>query len=134
MDAFAQVIVGDLVHPRVNIVIDALHRRFRGQAGVYRIADAPEPADVLGDHPVGFEDVTRWSGVGKTARSQHVIDCAVHVGDGAAQPLVLEADVLGDHPPDQETVLVHHRQTHTEPGVDPRAFKTHRDEGDALRR
>ena len=39
MNSFSQVRVGDLPHPRVDFVVDLLHRRFRGQPGIDRIAD-----------------------------------------------------------------------------------------------
>ncbi len=122
----AQVGVGHLAHPRVDVVVDLLHRRLGGQAGVDRLADPPQPTHVLRDHPVGLEHVAVLAVAADRGRAQHVVQRPVHVGDRLAQALVLDAGILGDDLADGEARLVQDGDAEGEAAVQAGAFEPRR--------
>ncbi len=126
VDPLAQVRIGDLAHPRVNFVAHLLHGGLGGQAGVDGLADPAQPADVLGDHPVGLENVAVLAALADGGRTQHVVKRAVHVGDGLAQPVVLDPGILGDDPADGEPWLVKNGDAEREAAMQARAFQPRR--------
>ena len=52
----------DIQHSGAGALLDALDRRFRGKAAVDRLVDPPRPAFVVGEHPVGLEDLLMLAG------------------------------------------------------------------------
>ena len=52
----------DFPHPRAGALLDALDRRFGGEAAVDRLVDPPRPALVIGEHPVGLENLLMLAG------------------------------------------------------------------------
>jgi len=97
MNPVAQVGIGNLAHARPDVVLHALHRRFRGQAGFDALLDSLQPTGVLGNQAVGFEHVRMFTVIRQMLAGQHVVDGAVHFGKGSVQPLGLHARVIGDH-------------------------------------
>ena len=52
-----------------------------GQAGPHRLAQAAQPAAVVGEHAVGLEHVAMLAAVGDVAALEHVVDVGAQRGD-----------------------------------------------------
>ena len=70
--------VVDFAHPRAHPLLDALDRRFGGQAAVDRLVDPPRPALVVGEHAVGLEDLLMLAGGPELGLARHVVDLLAH--------------------------------------------------------
>ena len=73
----------DLAHPRAGALLDALDRRFGGEAAVDRLVDPPRPALVVGEHPVGLEDLLMLAGGAELGLAGHVVDLLAHLAESA---------------------------------------------------
>ncbi len=99
----------DVPHPRAHPLLDPLDRRLGGQAAVDRLVDPPRPAFVVGEHPVGLEDLLMLAGGAELGLAGHVVDLLAHLAEGAVDPLALGLDVVGDGMLDDHPRLVEHR-------------------------
>jgi hypothetical protein len=102
VQALAQVGVGLAQHPGAVVGLHPLHRRLRGQAGGHRLAHAPEPALVVGEHAEGLQNLPVLPVMGHVAALDQLVDGGAHLADGRIEALDLRVHVLGDE------VLDHH--------------------------
>ena len=125
---FPDIRVVQLAHAGARVVLDALHRRFRRQAVLDRLADARQPAAILGEHPVGFQDVVMLAAF-HAGHAQQVVDRGVHHFQRLPEALDLVLRVLGDHLADGELRPVQHRQPHRKAPVEADAVQPGRQQG-----
>ena len=71
----AQVRVDLPGHPHTRVVAHTLDRRLRRQASRHRFEQTAVPAPVVGEHPVGLQNVAILAADRDIAAGQHVVDC-----------------------------------------------------------
>ncbi len=107
--------VVDLAHAHAGALLDALDRRFGGQAGIDRLVDPAAPAFVIGEHLVGLEhllDARRRRRIRPGWPSGRCL--LAHLVEGEIDPLALGLGILGDHMLDLDPRLVEHRDARAE--------------------
>jgi hypothetical protein len=122
-EPFAQIGIRDLLHARARVVLDPLHRGFRGEAGIDGVADTAEPAAVLGEHAIGLEDLPVLARLAKIGAREQRVDGAMHALDRRLEPGALAYRILGDHLADGDARLVHHDPPHRQSLVELEAFQ-----------
>ena len=78
----AQKRIGLPQHAGAGVVLDALHRGFRGQAGDHRLFELAHPAVVMGEHAIGFEHLAMLAALDDVAVLQHVVEIGLQRLDG----------------------------------------------------
>ena len=98
----------DFLHSRAGALLNTLDRRLGGEAAVDRLVDPPRPALVIGEHPVGLEDLLMLAGRAELRVARHIVDLLAHLAEGRIDPVALGLDVLGDRMLDHDARLVEH--------------------------
>ena len=106
MHPLAQQRVVDVLHPRPHALLDALDRRFGGQAAVDRLVDPARPALVIGEHAIGLEDLLMLAGSAELRLLGDIVDLLAHLSEGGIDTLALGLDVVGDGMLDDDARLV----------------------------
>ena len=73
MRPLAQDGIAQALDAQAGLVLDALHRGFRGQAGAYRIAHALAPALVIGEQAIGLDHFAPLARQVELAGGQHLV-------------------------------------------------------------
>ena len=107
--AVGQQRVLDLAHAHPRALLDALDRRFGGQAGIDRLVDPPAPAFVVGEHLVGLEHLLVLAVDAELGLAGHLVDLLAHLVEREVDPLALGLGVLGHGLLDGDARLVEHR-------------------------
>jgi hypothetical protein len=106
---FADVRVGLAHHACACIRLNPFDARFGGEAGHHRLAHAVEPAAVVREHAIGFENFAVFAAIGDFSAFEH----RVHVGakrlDRVIEPLKFLLHVVGDEILHHHARLVQHR-------------------------
>ncbi len=95
-------------HAQAGLLLDPAHRRLGGQAGADRLAHAPPPAGVVGEHAVGLEDLAVLA-VGDLGQQQQLVDRGAQAGDRLLEARRLAVRVVRDQAGDLDPQLVQHR-------------------------
>ena len=85
----AQIGIGLAQHAGARVGLHALDRRLGGQAGRHRLAQAVQPAAVIGEHAIGLEHLAVLAAVGDVAALEHHVDVGAQVADRGVEPLEL---------------------------------------------
>ena len=110
----AQIGVGDRPHARAGPLLDALDRRFGGQARIDRLVDPPRPALVVGKHLVRLEHLGRIA-AGELGLAHHAVDLLAHPDEGTIDARAFGLGVVGDRVFDDDARLVEHRGAARQP-------------------
>ena len=125
--AIAQIV--EIGHPRAQIgILDRRHagtgrlldlgdRGFRGETLADRLADAMQPAPVLGDQAVGLEDLPALGTAFQPVVSQHDVQRIVHRRQGGLEPLQFEFGIFRHDVDDGRAVAMHDRFAGRRPAV-----------------
>ena len=108
VQALAQVGVGLAQHAGAVVGLHPLHGGLRRQARGHRLAHAPEPALVVGEHAEGFQHLPVLAVMGHVATLDQLVDGQAHLGDGRIEAQEFRLDVLGDEVLDHHPGLVEH--------------------------
>ena len=74
VQALAQIGVGLAQHAGAVVGLHPLDRRFRRQAGGHRLAHAPQPALVVGEHAEGLQNLPVLAVMGDVAALDQLVD------------------------------------------------------------
>ena len=94
-------------HAGAGVVLDPLDRGLGGHAAPDRLLHAPQPATVVREHAVGFQNLAVLAGVGQFALIQHLVDRGLQVVHCRFQPPGLRLGILGLDLGDDDARLVH---------------------------
>ncbi len=106
--ALAQDRIAQALDTQAGFVLHALHPRFRGQTGAHRITHALAPALVIGEQPIGLDDLPPFACQVELAGGQHLVDGFAQATDGRFQPSQFVHRIVGDHALDLDARLVQH--------------------------
>ena len=108
VQAVPQIRVGLAQHPGAVVRLHPLDRGFRREAGADRLAHAPEPALVVGEHPEGLQDLPVLAVMGDVAALDQLVDGGADLADRLLEALEFGLDVLGDQVFEHDPGLVQH--------------------------
>ena len=104
----AQVGVGRARHAGAGGGLLLLDRDLGGEAEVDRGLHPPDPALVVGEHPVGVQNVAVLAGGGEVVGGQHLVDLGAQRLDAGVQTQPLALRVVADRVGDDDLRLVQH--------------------------
>ena len=107
--ALAPVGIALAQHPRPRLVLHALDGGFGGEARLDRLRQAALPAAVVGEHPIGFEDVAVLAVAREIAMADHLVDDGLELDHGGLEPHRFGGRIVGDQLGDDDARLVQHR-------------------------
>ncbi len=123
----AQIRIGLALQFGAGVVLHALDRRFRRQAGIQRLAQAPHPAAIVGEHAHGFEHVAVFAGaVAVAARDQHCRSGRAWPGSPRRAARSPRSKLFGDQLLDDDARLVQHDMAEADAVGERRALQRHR--------
>jgi hypothetical protein len=96
VQALAEVGVRLAQHAGAVVGLHPLDRGFRSEAREHRLAHAPQPALVVGEHPEGFQHLPVLAVMGDVAALDQLVDGGPDLADGLVEALHLRVHVLGD--------------------------------------
>jgi hypothetical protein len=105
----------DLAHPSARSLLHALDRGFGGKTGIDRLVDPSRPALVIGEHPVGLEDLPVLAG-SELGLPGHVVDLFAHLAEGPVDTVALRLDVIGNRMLDDHSRFVEYGPALGHPG------------------
>ena len=89
VQALAQIGIGLAQHAGAVVGLHALDGGLGGEARGHRLAHAPEPALVVGEHAEGFEHLPVLAVMGDVAALDQLVDGGAHLADGRVEALEL---------------------------------------------
>ncbi len=108
VQAVAQVGVGLADELRARVALDALDRGLGGEAGHHGLAQAAQPAAVVGEHAEGLQHLAVLAGPRHVALLDEAVDRQAQRRDGVLEPRDLGVEVLGDELGHHHARLVQH--------------------------
>ncbi len=87
-------------------MLHALDRGFRCQAGGDRLLHPPDPALIVGEHPIGFEHIAMLAGPRHIVIGQHGVDGFAELDERIVEARLLRLDVFGEKLGDGHARLV----------------------------
>jgi hypothetical protein len=106
VEALAEIRIGRPAHAGAGRGLLLLDRDLRGEAAVDGRLDPTRPALVVGEHPVGVEDVAMLALGGEVVGGKHLVDFLAKTREGRVQPRPLVDGVVGDRLADHDLRLV----------------------------
>ena len=116
----AQIGIGLAHHLGPRVALDALDRRLRGQARHHGLAQPPQPAAVMGEHPERLEHLPMLARAGLVAPIDQPVDRLAQRLDCIIETRRFRIDVLGDDLVDDHARLVQHHVAEPDAFVDAR--------------
>ena len=104
----ADIGIGRAQHAGARVVLHPLDGGFGSETVGDRLVQPVDPAAIVGEHPVGFEDVAVLAARLHVAVAQHVVDREPHGGQRVLEMLDLEIGVFGDEIGDDDARVVQH--------------------------
>ena len=104
----AQIGIGGAQHARAGVGLHALDAGLGGEAGRHRLAHLVQPALVVAEHAVGFENFAMLAAFGHLAVIEQAVEVGAESCDRRVQPLELLRHVVGDDVGDDHARLVQH--------------------------
>ena len=101
----AQVGVAGVADADPGLLLDPADRGLGREAGADRLADAPQPAGVVGEHAVGLEHLALLA-ADEVAGRQHLVERLAQLADRPLEPGELGLRALGQQPGDLDARLV----------------------------
>ena len=96
MQALAQINIALAAQSRAHGIVHTLHRRLGGQTGAHRILHAPQPAAVIGKHPIGFQNRQMFTGMRHVIGCQHAVDIAAQIINCSFKPAHFFVRIVAD--------------------------------------
>ncbi len=128
MQAFAQIRIADLGHAGTGIVMHLLNRGFGCQAGMDRLGNAVQPAGILRNHFIGFEDITRIiiAAIAVHSRNgfKHLVEVILKPAHGISKPGQFFVRVVRHHPVDDDARFMQNRNALANPRCQTRPAQT----------
>jgi len=106
MQALTQVRISLPEHLSACIALNFLNSSFRRQTIADRFINLPDPATVIGKHPVSFQNLTVLTVLGKLTTGQHVVQRLTQTRDRFFKTLLFSVRVLSDQIGNDNTWLM----------------------------
>ena len=104
----ADIGIGRAQHAGARVVLHALDGGLGGEAVGDGLVQPVDPAAIVGEHAVGFEDVAMLGAGAHVAVAQHVVDRDAHGGERRLETPRFLLGVLGDEVGDDDARIVQH--------------------------
>ena len=126
MHPLADVRVGQMHHARAHVRLNLLDRRLGRQPVAHRLFQAPHPAAIMGEHPIGFEHRPMLAFGRDVPTREHVLDRQAELGQGIVQPKDLVLRMFVEEVGDDDTRLVQHDAAKADSVGQRHALEAHR--------
>ena len=112
VQALADQRIGLTHHARACVVLHTLDGGFGGETRVHGFTQTLQPTAIVGEHAIGFENVTGLAGNDAVFGGEHGVDRGAQLGDGTVELQALFREVVGNQLLDADAGLVQHSPAH----------------------